>query len=150
VSCVEVAVQQTGAGIAQSPGTFSEGPEYPGEEKSEEDRTSIPPSIYMKTNDRNSPNTGGLHFLTSQTMELFSGGSARRSWEWDGGGPEHPREENTKSNSTSIPPSIYLKINDGDSPNTGELHFAPPEPRNIFQRECYGHPWERDWWTARP
>jgi hypothetical protein len=39
--------------------------------KSNPDSASIPPPIYMKINDRNSPNTGDLHFLISRIAEHF-------------------------------------------------------------------------------
>jgi hypothetical protein len=73
------------------------------------DTASIPSAIYMKINDRNSPNSGKLHsyLLNSGT---FSGGSAPRcgrSWEWG----ERPRtsmgEKPKQQHSQHTPGDLY-------------------------------------------
>jgi hypothetical protein len=113
------------------------------EENLNSNAASIPPRIYMKTNDRNSPNPGKLHFALPARRNIFR----QQSWQWDGGRRVHPGDENLNSNAASIPPQIYMKTNDGNSPNPGEIHFVLPERRYIFRQQA----WEWDGGrTARP
>jgi hypothetical protein len=120
-------------------------PEHQGE-KINSHSTSIPPSIYMKTNDGNSPNPGDLHFEPPKPRDTFR--RKCRPWHSHSWRCLSPRgkalkEENPNSHRTSIPPSIYMKINDGNSPNPGDLHFILPEPQALV-----GMGWRTDRATA--
>jgi len=79
----------------------------------------------MKTNDRNSPNSGKFAFRTSRTAEHFPAGvpgvaDSRGNGMVDG---QSIKGGNLNSNSASIPPAIYMKTNDEDSLNSGEFAF---------------------------
>jgi len=93
---------------------------------------SIPPAIHMKTNGRNSPNTGKLQFAVAQGLGISLAGRpahaimapACRQYVLLGGWVEQQKgEENRNSTTASIVPAMYMKTNDGDSPNPGKLPF---------------------------
>jgi hypothetical protein len=101
-----------------------------GTENPNSDTASIPPSMCMKTNDANPPNPGKIQKLRGKIVTISGRSAAATSDRGNGnsicplGIPEHHKGRKVQSNRTSIPPSMYMKAKDGNSPNPGPITFC--------------------------